>query len=101
MSVPRPKDIHAGSLVVKVRGSKKYVYSVHRVGKKVLSIYVGSYYDEDVLRSFMEYHKARVQFHEAKLAFHKQYLELAEKESAKMQGVKRQLERYGAVVPNK
>jgi hypothetical protein len=99
--MPRHRDVHAGSLVVKVRGSKKYVYSVHRVGKKVLSVYVGSYYDEGVLRSFMEYHGARVQFYEAKLAFHRQCLELAEKESAKMQGVNRQLERYGAVVPNK
>jgi hypothetical protein len=101
MSVPRHKDVHAGLLVVKVRGSKKYVYSVHRVGKKVLSVYVGPYYDASVLRSFMEYHRARVQFYEGKLAYHRQCLELAEKESAKMQRVNRQLERYGAVVPNK
>jgi hypothetical protein len=99
--MPRHRDVHAGSLVVKVRGSKKYVYSVHRVGKKVLSVYVGPYYDEGVLQSFMEYHRARVQFHEAKVAYHKQCLESAEKESAKMQSVNRQLERYGAVVPNK
>jgi len=97
----RHKDIHAGSLVLKIRGNRKYVYSVHRVGKKVLSVYMGVFHNEDVLRSFMEYHKARIQYHETKLVFHKQCLELAEKESVRMQGVARQLERYGVVVPNK
>jgi len=101
MSMPRSKDVHAGSLVVKVRGNEKYVYSVHREGKRVLSVYVGSYHNEDVLGQFIKYHKARIQFYEAKLGFHKQCLELAEKESARMQGIKRQLERYGVAVPNK
>jgi hypothetical protein len=99
--MPKSKDIHAGSLVVKVRGNKKYVYSVQRIGKKVLSIYVGRYHDEDVLRGFIEHHKARVQWYESKVAYHKQLLELGEEEYAKMRRVKRQLERYGAVVPNK
>ena len=78
--MPRPKDVHAGALVVKTRGKKKYVYLVKRIGKKVSSIYLGSYYDEDVLRQFIEYHKARIQRLEAKLAFHRGHLELAEKE---------------------
>jgi hypothetical protein len=99
--VPRPKDVHAGALVVKTRGKKKYVYLVKRIGKKVSSIYLGPYYDEDVLRQFIEYHKARIQRLEAKLAFHRGHLELAEKELARMQDVKWYLERYGAVVPNK
>jgi len=99
--VPRPKDVHAGVLVVKTRGKKKYVYLVKRIGKKVSSIYLGPYYDEDVLRQFIEYHKTRIQRLEAKLAFHRRHLELAEKESDRMQDVKRHLERYGAVVPNK
>ena len=40
----------AGSLVVKVRGKKKYVYLVYRVRRKVVSVYLGPYYDESVLR---------------------------------------------------
>jgi len=99
--VPRPKDVHGGALVVKTRGKKKYVYLVKRIGKKVSSIYLGSYYDEDVLRQFIEYHKARIQRLEAKLAVHRHHLELAEKELARMQDVKRHLERHGPVVPNK
>ena len=97
----RSKDIRAGSLVVKVRGKKKYVYLVYRVGRKIVSVYVGPYYDESVLRQFIEYHKLRIQRLEAKLAIHRHHLELAEKELARMQDVKRHLERYGAVVPNK
>jgi len=99
--MPKSKDAHAGSLVVKVRGSKKYVYSVYRVGKKVLSVYVGRYQDEDVLRGFIEHHKSRIQWYEAKVAYHEQFLELGEKDYARMQAVKGQLEPYGAVVPNK
>ena len=99
--MPRPKDIRAESLVVKVRGKKKYVYLVYRVGRKVVSVYVGPYYDESVLRQFIEYHKLRIQRLEAKLAVHRHHLELAEKELARMQSVRRHLERYGAVVPNK
>lgn len=97
----RPKDVHAGALVVKTRGGKKYVYLVKRIGKKVSSVYLGPYYDEDVLRQFIKYHKARIQRLEAKLAVHRHHLELAEKELARTQDIKRQLERYGVVVPNK
>ena len=99
--MPRPKDIHAGALVIKTRGKKKYVYQVSRIGKKVSSVYIGPFYDEAVLSSFIEYHKKRIQRLEEKLAFHRSYLEMGEKELAKMQAVKSQLDRYGAVVPNK
>lgn len=99
--MPRPKDVHAGSLVIKIRGKKKYVYLVYRVGKRVLSVYLGPYYDESVLRQFIEYHRERIQRLEAKLAVHRHHLELAKKELARMQDVKCQLERYGAAVPNK
>ena len=37
----RSKDIRAGSLVVKVRGKKKYVYLVYRVGRKIVSVMLG------------------------------------------------------------
>jgi hypothetical protein len=77
--MPKSKDVHAGSLVVKVRGSKKYVYSVYRVGKKVLSVYVGRYQDEDVLRGFIEHHKSRVQWYEAKVALTSSFLSWAKK----------------------
>jgi hypothetical protein len=99
--VPRPKDVHAGAFVIKTRGKKKYVYQVARIGKKVSSVYLGPFYDEAVLHSFIEHHKKRIQRLEEKLAFHRGYLELAEKELTKMQAIKSQLERYGAVVPNK
>jgi len=99
--VPRPKDIHAVSLVIKVRGKKKYFYEVRRIGKKVSSVYLGPYYDEDVLRQFIEYQKVRIMRLEAKLAVHRDHLELAEKELARIQGIKRHLECYRAVVPNK
>jgi hypothetical protein len=99
--VPRPKDIHAGAFVIKTRGKKKYVYQVSRIGKNVSSVYIGPFYDEAVLSSFIDYHKKRIQRLEEKLAFHRSYLEMGEKELAKMQAVKSQLEHYGAVVPNK
>ena len=98
--MPRPKDVHAGALVIKTRGKKKYVYEVRRIGRKVSSVYLGPYYDKDVLPRFIEYHKKCIKRLEAKLAVHRQYLDLAEKELAKMQAINSQLERYG-VVPNK
>jgi hypothetical protein len=97
--VPRPKDVHAGSLVIKIRGKKKYVYLVYRVGKKVLSVYLGSYYDESVLCQFIEYHRERIQRLEAKLAVHRHHLELAEKELARMQNVKSSLNDTGLLYP--
>jgi hypothetical protein len=98
--VPRLKDVHAGALVIKTRGKKKYVYEVRRVGRKVSSVYLGPYYDKDVLPRFIEYHKKCVQRLEAELAVHRLHLDLAEKELARMQAVNSQLERYG-VMPNK
>jgi hypothetical protein len=77
--VPRPKDVHAGSFVVKTRGKRKYVYLVRRVGKEVFSVYVGLYHDEGVLRRFISYHEACVQRLEGRLAVHRQCLELARK----------------------
>ena len=100
-TVPRPKDIHAGALVIKTRGKKKYIYLTKRVGKKVFSLYLGPYYDEDVLRQFIEYHKVRIQRLEAKLAVHRHHLELAERDLARMESINRHLQREGAVLPNK
>jgi hypothetical protein len=67
--VPRPKDVHAGAFVIKTRGKKKYVYQVARIGKKVSSVYLGPFYDEAVLHSFIEYHKKRIQRLEEKFGF--------------------------------
>ena len=47
-----------------------------RIGKKVSSVYIGPFYDEAVLRGFIEYHKKRIQRLEEKLAFHRSYFEL-------------------------
>ena len=98
--MPRPKDVHAGALVIKTRGKKKYVYEVRRIGRKVSSVYLGSYYDKDVLQRFIEYHKKCIKRLEEKLVVHRNHLDLAEKEMARLKAVDSQLERYG-VVPNK
>ena len=72
--VPRPKDVHAGALVIKTRGKKKYVYEVRRIGRKVSSVYLGPYYDKDVLQRFIEYHKKCIKRLEAKLVVHRNHL---------------------------
>ena len=76
--MPRPKDVPEARLLLRL-----WLREVPLLGEEdrkegFVCFYLGSY-DEDVLRQFIECHKAHIQRLEEKLAVHRRHLELAER----------------------
>ncbi|KPV64971.1 MAG: hypothetical protein AOA65_0599 [Candidatus Bathyarchaeota archaeon BA1] len=90
--MPRPKDVHAGAIVIKTIRGRRYAYLAARAGRKVEYTYLGCLDNEDVLKKIIQFLRWKIEGKREELETLEMKLRMAEKDLERIQRLKKDIE---------